>query len=92
MANHKSALKRVKQNEKRQLRNRMRKTQMKTAIKSVEEAINSNSAELASQELQEAISVIDKTASKGVIHPNKASRKISRLTRKVNALLAGQAA
>lgn len=86
MANHKSAVKRAKQSEKRRLRNRMRKTRMKTAIRSLEQAIQSQSPEQAKEKLQEAISIIDKTAAKGVIHRNKASRKISRLTRKVNAL------
>jgi small subunit ribosomal protein S20 len=92
LANHESAIKRAKQNEKRRLRNRIRKTQMKNAIKSVEEAVASNSPELAAERLQEAISVINKTAVKGVIHKNKASRKISRLTRKVNALSEKQVA
>lgn len=86
MANHKSAIKRAKQNEKRRLRNRIRKTQMKNAIKSVEKALASSSTDQATESLQKAISVIDKTASKGVIHKNMAARKISRLTRKVNAL------
>jgi small subunit ribosomal protein S20 len=59
---------------------------MKHAIKSLEEALVSQNSELALSRLKEAVSVIDKTASKGVIHRNLASRKISRLTRKVNAL------
>jgi small subunit ribosomal protein S20 len=88
LANHKSALKRVKQSELRRQRNRSRKTQMKNAIKRLEEAMASKSSEAAAERLKEAISVIDRTASKGVIHKNKASRKISRLTSKVNALTA----
>jgi small subunit ribosomal protein S20 len=92
LANHKSAIKRARQNEKRRMRNRIRKTIMKNAIKSVEEAIKSNSSELAVEKLQEAITVIDKTASKGVIHRNKAARKISRLSRKVNSLSAQEVA
>jgi len=59
---------------------------MKNVIKSVQEALASNSRELALEKLKEAIAVIDKTAAKGVIHKNNASRKISRLSRKVNAL------
>lgn len=65
---------------------------MKNVIKSLEEAVASHSPELASQRLQEVISTIDKTASKGVIHKNKAARKISRLTVRVNALLKEQTA
>ena len=91
MANHKSAIKRAIQSEARRLRNKSRKTRMKTAVKKLEEAMASNAAELAAQ-LKETISVIDRTASKGVIHRNNAARKISRLTRKANTVLAGQSA
>jgi small subunit ribosomal protein S20 len=86
LANHKSAIKRARQSEERRVRNRSRKTRMKTAIKKLEEAITSRSSEVALEKLKEAISIIDKTASKGVIHRNMASRKISRLSKKVNAL------
>lgn len=86
MANHKSAIKRARQSEERRIRNRARKTRMKNVIKSVQEALASNSRELALEKLKETIAVIDKTAAKGVIHKNNASRKISRLSRKVNAL------
>lgn len=92
MANHKSALKRAKQNEERRQRNRARKTRMKNVVKAVEQAIATNDKELAMSKLIEAVSIIDKTASKGVIHKNKAARKISRLTRHVNDLSAAQTA
>ena len=90
MANHPSAIKRAKQSEKRRIRNRARKTRMKNVIKDLEQAIASNSPENAMQSLKVAVSVIDKTAQKGVIHKNKAARKISRLTHRVNGLLANQ--
>lgn len=86
MANHKSAIKRAKQSEARRIRNRSRRTRMKHAIKSLEEALGARNPEEAQSLLKEAISVIDRTASRGVIHKNHASRKISRLTKKVNAL------
>ena len=86
MANHKSAIKRARQSEDRRERNRSRKTRMKGAIKKLEEAISSKVADTAKETLKEAISVIAKTASKGVIHQNTASRKISRLSRRVNGL------
>jgi small subunit ribosomal protein S20 len=86
LANHKSAIKRAKQNEQNRIRNRARRTRMKHAIKSLEESLVSQNSDQAAGRLKEAISVIDKTASKGVIHRNLASRKISRLTQKVNAL------
>lgn len=90
MANHKSAIKRAKQNEARRLRNRARKTRMKNAVKDVMEAVSSGSQEVVAARLKDAIGIIDKTASKKTIHPNSASRKISRLTLRVNNLLAKQ--
>jgi len=86
LANHKSAIKRAKQNEVRRIRNRSRRTRMKHVIRSLEEAMAARNVDEAQSRLKEAISVIDRTASKGVIHKNHASRRISRLTRKVNAL------
>ncbi len=86
MANHKSAIKRAKQNELRRVRNRSRRTRMKHVMKSLEEALASSNPELAVTRLKEVVSVIDKTAGKGVIHKNHAARKISRLTHRVNAL------
>jgi small subunit ribosomal protein S20 len=59
---------------------------MKNVIRGLEEAIAGKSPDKAAEELKKAVSVIEKTASKGVIHKNTASRKISRLTRRVNAL------
>lgn len=88
MANHKSAIKRAIQNEARRGRNRSRKTRMKNIIKGLEDAINSNSVDVIAERLTEAVSVIDKTASKGVIHKRRAARKISRLTRRANNALA----
>jgi small subunit ribosomal protein S20 len=61
---------------------------MKNVVKAVEQAIATNDRELAVERLKVAVSIIDKTASKGVIHRNKAARKISRLTRHVNDLAA----
>lgn len=91
MANHKSALKRAKQSEMRRLRNRSRKTRMKNVTKAVDEAILASTPDVALEKLKAAISVIDKTASKGVIHRNTAARKISRLTLRVQKLAAQQA-
>jgi small subunit ribosomal protein S20 len=59
---------------------------MKNVVRKLEEAITAKSRESASEELKQVVSVIEKTAAKGVIHKNTASRKISRLTRRVNAL------
>ncbi len=87
-----SALKRVRQSEKRRLRNQAWKSRIKTFTKKVEAAIQANNPEEAQQMLKEAIRVICKASSKGVIHRNTASRKISRLTRKVNEAFKSEAA
>lgn len=88
MANHKSAEKRNRQNQLQRLRNRANKSRMKGAIKKVLEAIEGKSGEQATEALKAAIPVIEKTAVKGSIHKKNASRKVSRLSKKVNALLA----
>jgi small subunit ribosomal protein S20 len=89
VANHKSAEKRNRQAQVRRMRNRINKTRIKSAIRKVNEAIAGGSAEEAKVALQEAIPVIAKTASKGTIHKRTSSRKISRLTKRVNKLQAG---
>ncbi len=86
MANHKSALKRARQNEVRRIRNKGYKTRVKKAVKEVRTAIEDNSQEQAQKSFIEAVSIIQKTASKGVIHRKQASRKISRLARQVNQI------
>ena len=86
MANHKSALKRARQNEVRRVRNKSYKTSTKKAIKEVRAAVANGSAEEARERLTKAVSIIQKTVSKGVIHKNQASRKISRLARQVNQI------
>jgi len=84
LANHKSALKRAKQNEVKRLRNKSFKTRIKKTVKEVRTAISDNSQEQAQQNLIKAVSIIQKTTSKGIIHKNQAARKISRLARQVN--------
>lgn len=86
MANHKSAVKRNRQAQAGRLRNRANRSKMKTVVRSLNEAIESGSVEEAKTALQTAVPVIAKTASKGTIHKKNASRKISRLTKRVNAL------
>ncbi|WP_027359043.1 30S ribosomal protein S20 [Desulforegula conservatrix] len=85
MANHKSAEKRAKQGEKKNLRNRMVKTHVKTAVKKVLAAVTEKDENAASV-LDMAKSAIDKAAKKGVIHKRNAARKISRLAKKLNAI------
>jgi small subunit ribosomal protein S20 len=61
---------------------------MRTAIKKLNVAIDTRDADAARQELKKVIPVVDKAATKGVIHKNNASRKISRLTSKVDSMAA----
>ena len=84
MANHKSALKRARQNEKRRIRNKSTKTRVKNIVKGLRLSVSEKSEEAALSELNTAKSIIDKAAKKGVIHRKTASRKISRLSRLVN--------
>jgi small subunit ribosomal protein S20 len=88
LANHASALKRARQNRVRRIRNRSYKTRIKSAVKDVRTGIDSGAVDASAESLRKAISIIQKTASKGVIHKKRAARKISRLTRQVNALSA----
>lgn len=88
MANHKSAIKRNRQNEKRAERNRALRTQVKSHIKKVLSAVDQKNAEEAQKSLKEAETVITKVASKGVLHSRAASRKISGLARKVQQMSA----
>ena len=81
-----SAMKRVRQSVKRNLRNRSVVSGVRTAIKKVATAINSGDKEEAGKVLLQAIRSLDQAVSKGVIHGNTASRNISRLTKKVNAI------
>jgi len=89
LATHKSAEKRSRQNEQRQIRNASVRSKVKTYIKSVLTAIEAKDDEGARSALQQAIPVIAKAGAKGVYHQKTASRQISRLTRKVNAQAAG---
>lgn len=86
MANHKSALKRARQNEGKRVRNMGYKTRTKNVVKEVRAAIANNSEDQGKESLRKATSIIQKTASKGAIHKKKASRKISRLARQVNQI------
>jgi small subunit ribosomal protein S20 len=88
LANHKSALKRARQNEIRRLRNKSVKTRVKNIVKDVRLSVNESSNEDALKKLDMAKSNIDRAAQKGVIHKKTASRKISRLSKLVNTISA----
>lgn len=86
MATHASAQKRARQSEKRRLRNAALKSLLKTSAKKVLLAVEEKNVEEARKALARAIPLIQKIASKKVIHKKTAARKISRLAKKVNTL------
>ena len=83
MANHPSALKRARQNEKRRIRNKAVRTRVKSVVKAVRLSSGSEEGPPAEELFNTAKSVIDKAAKKGVIHKRTAARKISRLSKHV---------
>ena len=85
MANHKSAVKRARQNEIRRLRNKAIRTRVKSIVKEVRTSAGEASGEGTQIKLNTAQSVIDKASKKGVIHKRTAARKISRLTKLANS-------
>ena len=84
MANIKSAKKRIVTSQKRAARNKSVKSGVKTAVKKVRVAIEANDMAAAAEAFESAKSVIDKAASKGVLHKNTAARKVARLAAAVN--------
>ena len=84
MATHKSAIKRHRQSIIRKAKNKAVKTRMKTAVKSLLQAIESKETEVIPAKLKQATSIIAKTESKGILKKNTAARKISRLTKRAN--------
>jgi small subunit ribosomal protein S20 len=81
-----SALKRARQAEKRNLRNRIERSRIKSVAKAVETAVKDKNNELSESALLKAVKTISSAASKGILHKNNAARKISRLTKKVKAV------
>jgi small subunit ribosomal protein S20 len=92
MANrHPSAIKRARQNVRRNERNTALRSALRTAVKKVLVAVERADATAAWDELPQAVRALGKATTKGIVHKNYAARKISRLTRKVNTLVATQA-
>lgn len=86
MANHVSALKRVRQTESRTTRNRMNSSRLRTALRSLRDAVTAGDSAKAEQAYRDTTSVIDKAVKQGVIHGNAGSRYKSRLSARVKAL------
>ena len=86
MANHKSAKKRIRRNERFELVNKIRKNRVRTFIKKVETAILENNKSEASNALKLAQPEMHKSVSKGVFKKNTISRKLSRLSKKIKTI------
>jgi small subunit ribosomal protein S20 len=86
VANIKSKIKRIGTNEKSRLRNVAVKSQLKTHVRKVREAIAAGDKDAAQTALQAASIKLDKAASKGVIHENQAANRKSALAKQVSAL------
>jgi small subunit ribosomal protein S20 len=86
MANTKSAKKAARQTVRRTAVNKARRTRLRSSVRKVEEAIASGNKEAAAASLKEAEPIIARTAQKGVVHRKTASRKVSRLAKRVRAL------
>ena len=84
MAHSLSAKKRIRQNEKRNARNRARKAKVRTATRDFADAVEAGNLDEAEQKLRQASRVLDRTAGKGTIHKNTAARKRSRLAKALN--------
>ena len=86
MANSKSATKRIRVAERRRLRNRPHRTAARTSVKKAETAIVEGDAATAREAVMQALSMLDRVESKGVIHKNNAARRKSRLMAKLNKM------
>lgn len=86
MANIKSAKKRILVNETKAARNKAIRSKVKTSVKKLEAVIAAGDKAAAQTTLISAITDIDKATTKGVYHKNTASRKVSRITKAVNAM------
>jgi len=86
MAHHKSAIKRIRQTAKRTVRNRYYKTRIKNITKAVVSAVEAGDKDAAVEAMKVANRELHKYVSKGILKKNTASRKVSRLQTKVNAL------
>lgn len=91
MAHSLSAKKRIRQSLKRRARNRARKDELKDKLKGYQAALTKGDWKKAEEELRTVTKSLDQVAAKHTIHKNAASRKRSRLTRRLNAAKAGKA-
>ena len=90
MANHFSALKRTRQTEKKTAQNRANKSRLRTALRSLREAISKGDKEAAQTAYNSTASLVDKGVQKGALHKNTASRYKSRLNARLKAVSAAK--
>jgi small subunit ribosomal protein S20 len=86
MANHVSALKRVRQTEKRTAVNRSNKSRVRGSLRALREAIQKGDVKAANEQYRVTASALDKSVQKGIIHANTASRYKSRLNARLKAM------
>jgi len=86
VANHASALKRARQDQKKRLQNRTHKGAMRTAIKKVLTAVEAGDKDTATAALRQATSLLDRAGRKNQIHSSQASRRVSRLNARVKSI------
>lgn len=86
MANHKSALKRIRQNEKRRIHNRQFRNRARTLVRKGRQALSSGDAASARVAIRNAVRDLDQAAARGVIHPRNAARRKSRLMKQLAQL------
>ena len=90
MARIQSAVKNIRKNRRRNAVNVARRSRLRSQIKKLRSLVASKDASSARQELTKTLSLLDRSAGKGIIHRNAAARHKSRLTRQVNALAGGR--
>jgi len=86
VANHASALKRARQDQKKRFQNRAQKSAMRTAVKEVLVAVEAGDKDAAAVALTKATSLLDRAGRKRQMHPSQASRRVSRLNAHVKAI------
>jgi small subunit ribosomal protein S20 len=86
LANHKSAVKRIRQSEKRRLHNKSIRTAMRTVVKQGRIALEGDDAEAAKEKVRAAEASLRRAASKGIIPKKRADRTVSRLNKQLNSL------
>ena len=86
MANSPQARKRAKQSEKRRAQNASQRSMVRTYIRRVHGAVEANDADAAGTALSQAVPIIDKMVTKGIMHKNHAARQKSRLNKRVKSL------